>query len=139
MIFSEGLEKAVVRTATETLPGQRHQSLLAGLVASGLALVAAAAWLRARLGLTLAAASSAARGAAALLAGLLLAAALLTRLLLAAALLAWLAAWLAALLTAMFARVMTHRSSLTSGSPPMAEPYPVRLIKTTHSGISNGA
>jgi hypothetical protein len=80
---------------------------------------------------------------------LLLAAALLARLLLllAAALLAWLLllltaallAWLAALLAAMFARVMTHRFSLSSGSPPMAAPYRLGLTKSTHSGVGNGA
>jgi hypothetical protein len=69
---------------------------------------------------------------------LLLAAALLAGLLLATALLAGLLLLATALLTAVLARVMTHRSSLISGSPPMGKTLPVSAHKINGFGISNG-
>ena len=125
------------------MPGQRPSNLLRGLIASYLLLTAtrlANAWLAARLlrlpaGLALSGEAAALLAglllAATLLAGLLLTAALLTRLLLAATLLARLG------LTDVFACVVTHSSSCKSETPRWPEPYPLRLMKSTISDISN--
>ncbi|MEO6795455.1 MAG: hypothetical protein ABI401_13770 [Candidatus Dormibacter sp.] len=124
-------------------PDNARSNLLRGLIASYLLLTAArlaAAWLATRLvglpaGLALSGEAAALLAglllAATLFAGLLLAATLLTRLLLAATLLARLG------LTDVFACMVTHSSSCKSETPRWPEPYPLGLMKSTISGISN--